>query len=111
MVNRTFASYRSNIITSGETDVAKWELLVDGDRNSIDLVPGGSSVSYILSVTSKSEVSSTYSIIIDNLPNGVQIALDEGDYVEHIHTEKTKRGGVITSHNICVNLFWLTLKK
>ena len=84
MVNRTFASYRSNIITSGETDAAKWELLVEGDRNSIDLVPGGSSVSYILSVTSKSEVSSTYSIIIDNLPNGVQIALDEGDYVDPV---------------------------
>lgn len=79
-INKTFSSYRSNVISSGETDIAKWELLVDGDQDNINLVPGGASVSYTLEVTSKSEVSSEYSIIISNLPEGVQIALDDGGY-------------------------------
>lgn len=83
-INKTFSSYKSNVISSGETDVAKWELLVDSDQSSIDLVPGGASGSYILDVTSKSEVSSSYSIEISNIPEGVQISLDEGTYKDPI---------------------------
>ena len=80
LVNKTFSSYRSNIIGSGETDIAKWELLINGDDNSINLVPGGSAVDYILRVTSKSNVSSNYSIELSDLPSDVKVSLDNGSY-------------------------------
>lgn len=81
LVNKTFSRYSSQVIGSGETDIAKWELILDGDNNSIDLSPGGSSVNYTLKLTSKSEVSGNYSIKISNLPDTVRISLDSGEYM------------------------------
>lgn len=92
LVNKTFSSYRSNIIGSGETDIAKWELLINGDDNSINLVPGGSAVDYILKVTSKSNVSSNYSIELSNLPSDVKVSLDNSAY-------RVPVNGVITFSN------------
>ena len=80
LVNKTFAKHTSTVIGSGETDIAKWELLLDGSSGSVDLVPGGSAVNYTLRVTSNSEVSSKYSIEISNLPDTVRISLDNGEY-------------------------------
>lgn len=84
IINKTFSRHRSTIIGSGETDVAKWELFLNGDSQSINLTPGGSSVDYTLRLTSNSEVSSKYSIEISNLPDTVKIALDNGEFVEPI---------------------------
>jgi hypothetical protein len=96
LVNKTFSRYRSNVIGSGETDIAKWELLINGDDNSINLVPGGSAVNYILRVTSKSNVSSNYSIELSDLPSDVKVSLDNGAY-------RVPVNGVITFSN-CGNL-------
>ena len=81
LINKTFSKHSSMVIGSGETDVAKWELLLDSDSGSINLVPGGSSVNYTLRLTSNSEVSSNYSIKISNLPDTVRISLDNGEFI------------------------------
>lgn len=85
LINKTFSKNSSMVIGSGENDVAKWELLLDGDAQSISLSPGGSAVNYTLRVTSNSEVSSKYSIEISNLPNTVRVSVDNGEYIEPVN--------------------------
>lgn len=79
-VTTTFSKARSTVVGSGETDVAKWELLIDDHEESIDLIPGGDSVTYTLRLTSNSEVAGAYSIRISNLPDSVRVSLDNGSY-------------------------------
>lgn len=85
IINKTFSRHRSTIIGSGETDVAKWELLLNGDDQSINLTPGGSSVNYVLRLTSNSNISGSYSIEISNLPNTVRVSVDDGEYIEPVN--------------------------
>ncbi len=81
-INYTLSKYKTNVIHSGETSIAKWEIIIDdGASNNIELLLGGDSVSYTLSITSKSEVAQTYSILFSNLPDHVAIAVDDGEYV------------------------------
>ena len=87
LVNKTFAKHTSTVIGSGETDIAKWELLLDGN----------------------SEVSSKYSIEISNLPDTVRIALDNGEYkvpvngtilFENSGSFKSSSSSVINNHTL-----------
>jgi hypothetical protein len=84
LINKTFSRFGATVVGSGETDVAKWELLVDDNQQSVNLLPGGDSVDYTLRLTSNSEVSSCYSIELSNLPSSVRISLDNGNYITPI---------------------------
>ena len=112
LVNKTFSKHTSIVIGSGETDVAKWELILDGDDNSVDLVPGGSPIDYTLRVTSNSEVSSKYSIEISNLPDTVRISLDNGEYKEPLNGTILfeNSGSFISSNTSIVNNHTLSFK-
>lgn len=81
-ITKAFSRYGTTVVGSGETDIAKWELLIGDNDQSINLLPGGNPIDYTLKLTSNSEVSSCYSIEISNLPNTVRIALDGGNYEE-----------------------------
>lgn len=79
-VTTTFSKARSTVAGSGETDIAKWELLIDDHEESINLLPGGEPIAYTLRLTSNSEVAGDYSIRISNLPDSVRISLDNSSY-------------------------------
>ena len=57
------------------------------------MVVGNTTQSYILKVTSTSEVKAIYSIALSNLPNEVQVKLDNGTY-------QTPTSNVITFNNV-----------
>lgn len=88
----SLSKYQSTITGGHGTRIAKWDvqLNTEGSDNVINLAPGDSTgQSYDLTVTSISEVSVKYSIVISNLPNNVQVALDSG-------TPQTPNNNVVT---------------
>lgn len=77
------AKYTSNISSSHNTNIAKWEVSYDTSDNSSDtleLVSGNNTQNYILKVTSTSEVSASYSIRLSSVPSEMRVKIDNGEY-------------------------------
>lgn len=76
----TLSRYTSLLYMNANVSVAKWDVSIAGeDEKKLEtMFIGNSSTyqSYELSVTSKSEIAIKYSAIITNVPNGVQIQVD-----------------------------------
>ena len=80
---RTFAIFRKASSGTGSIKAAKWSVTRSQSQSgdSIDIMPGLTTDDYILTVESDSEVDVIYSIIISNLPTGVEVDLDNsGNY-------------------------------
>ena len=80
---QTFAILRKSASSSGSLDAATWSVTrsVSSSSDSIDITKGSTTDNYLLTVQSSSEVDVTYSIIINNLPTGVEVDLDNsGNY-------------------------------
>ena len=67
----------------GQLEVAKWDISADSSGSSnLDILPGSSDLSsqtYNLSVTSLSQVGVDYSIVLSNVPTGIEILFDNVD--------------------------------
>ncbi len=82
IIATTFAIFRSSSSATGSIRAATWSISrsQSGSGDSLEIVPELSNDVYNLTVTSHSEVDVTYTIIISNLPSGVEVALDGGTY-------------------------------
>ena len=79
----TYALLRSSSNSNGSIKTARWSVTRNQSQSgdSIEIMPGGATDSYTLTVQSDSEVDVIYSIIISNLPAGVEVDLDNsGNY-------------------------------
>lgn len=81
LVINTFSKLNANITKTGTLSVAKWDVSSNIPDNTINLIAGNNIENYTLTVTSKSETASNYSIIISNLPENVQVALDDNTFI------------------------------
>lgn len=91
----TFAIFRKIGSGTGTLNTATWSVTRSQSQSgdSIDLTAGTTTDDYILTVQSNSEVDVVYSIIISNLPSGVEVDLDNsGTYL-------TPTSGTITINN------------
>ena len=91
----TTSKYKSEANASTNAKVAKWDVSITPvtQTNSFNMVAGNSSpVEYTVRVTSNSEVSSIYSIVVSNIPNNVKVSLDGG-------TEQTPTNNTVTFQN------------
>lgn len=89
---QTFAIFRKIASGTGTLDAATWSVTRSQSQSgdSIDIMPGLTTDDYTLTVQSNSEVDVIYSIIISNLPTGVEVDLDNsGNY-------RTPTSGTIT---------------
>lgn len=80
---QTFAILRKSKTGTGSIDAATWSVTrsQSSSGDSIDITPGSTTDNYLLTVQSASEVDVIYSIIISNLPTGVEVDLDNsGNY-------------------------------
>ena len=82
IVATTFAIFRGSSSATGSIRAATWSISRSQSESgdSLEIVPELSTDVYNLTVTSESEVDVTYTIIISNLPSGVEVALDNGTY-------------------------------
>ena len=90
----TFALVRLRSNSSGSIKSAKWSVSRNYSQpgDSIEIYKGGDTDSYTLTVESASEVDVKYKIIIQNLPEGVEVDLDNTGY-------QTPSNGVLTIEN------------
>ena len=109
----TLARYTTLLNKNGNISVAKWDVSIAGEDNQVlDTLYIGDSSSYgryNLSVTSKSEVAINYSIIIKNVPTGVQIQVDDKNpcsEIDHIVTitdlERLDAGDNTRNHTLTI---------
>ena len=80
----TLSKYMKVINKSGETSVAKWVVSLDTAENvsdTLNVVAGNTTQEYKIKVTSTSEVASNYSVILLNIPDGVQVSIDNSSFV------------------------------
>ena len=76
----TFSIFIRDLTGSGVVATAQWNVSLDqsGVNNRLSVVSGriDSTASYTLNIENNSEVDVVYSIVIDNLPSGITILLD-----------------------------------
>lgn len=74
------AKYISSFDGADDTSVAKWSVETAANTDELNLVSGNNVGVYILTITSASEVSASYSVILSNIPNGMEVKIDNGAY-------------------------------
>lgn len=74
----TFSKYIGRVNGDGQIGVAKWNVSLAGDSDSISVMSGGNGVVYNLDVTSNSQVGIDYYVSMSGVPDGVSVSLDEG---------------------------------
>lgn len=92
----TNAQYKSAATGNDEFKTATWDVSLnqDGIDNNVSLISDGTTTqSYTLNVKSLSQVDTEYSIVIDDLPDGVKVSLDDGEY-------QTPSNGKVTFSNV-----------
>ena len=77
IITNTFSNYFTVVNKSEKIAVAKWNVQAEFSDNTINIVLGNEITSYNIKVINKSEIASDYFIIISNLPNDIEVALDD----------------------------------
>ena len=85
LIPMSYAIYRSYSTVGVTIAAASWNVSLNQNNvnNNLTIIPGenGTTASYTINITSNSEVDVIYSIVIENLPSGVSISLDDGSFV------------------------------
>ncbi|MBR2833748.1 MAG: hypothetical protein IKE75_04925 [Bacilli bacterium] len=96
---KTFGLLRSSANATGSLLTAEWSVTrsQSASTDSIEVVPGLSTDTYDLTVTSNSEVDVKYTVIISNLPTGIEVQLDDGTFqTPSSGTIRMTNGGDVT---------------
>ena len=85
----TYSVYRS--LASGTETIsgASWSVSMAGTNDNIVLTSGSTEQAYVLTVTNNSEVDVIYSIELNDLPSGMKVKLDNGEYVQETNNKIT----------------------
>ncbi len=100
IIPSTLSIFKSSSQGYGELALAEWNVtLIDsGASTALTVVPEISNATYSVTVRSLSEVDAKYSIVINNLPTGVQVSLDNGAF-------QTQSSNTITFSNVGTILY------
>ena len=88
----SYALLRSINNANGNLVTATWNVSLNksGDYYmTIEPDPVGTQASYTIDVTSQSQVDMIYSIVIDGLPSGVCVSLDDGEFIQETNSKVT----------------------
>ena len=96
IVPSSWAILKRNATTSSPISAASWNVSVSSNSSSsMQLIPDSGTASYNITVTSNSEVDTDYSIIVSNIPSGVQVKLDSGSFQPYSSTVTFSNVGTI----------------
>ena len=90
------AKYKSKINSHDKVSIAKWNVstnITNNTNNNLSIISENNKRSYVVTVNSQSEVATTYSIILSNVPTGLEVKIDNKDY-------KTPDNNIIKFDNI-----------
>jgi hypothetical protein len=87
----SYAIFKSYAFSSEELSSAEWvvSLEQDGINNDITVLNNSTPVAYTLKVKSLSEVDAIYSVIVSNLPSGVEVAIGDGQFQTPVNNKVT----------------------
>lgn len=91
----SLALYRDSKQGTGSMEAATWSVTRNhsASGDSLNLIPDSLNDDYTLTVQSNSEVDVYYSVIISNLPTGVEVSIDNGSFL-------TPTNNTITINNV-----------
>jgi hypothetical protein len=108
------AIFKTTANTSGTLSTAAWDVSLNqtGINNNITLISGVDTQTFTLKVRSNSEVDAIYSIEVGNIPSGVEIKLDNGNFVTPTNNKITftNAGTILYSSNNKENTHTLTFR-
>lgn len=84
------AKYTSSFNGNSQSSIAKWNVTYDTSDNASDtlnLVSGNITRDYIIKITSTSEVSARYSIVLSNVPNEMEVKIDNGTFQTPVNNQ------------------------
>lgn len=81
-LTHSFGMFKNNSTVTGTINAAEWSVSLEqsGVNNTLSIIPESTNANYTLNVKSLSEVDVVYTIVISNLPQGVEVALDNGQF-------------------------------
>lgn len=87
----TIAKYTTVLNSNGNIDVALWDVYVLGNDNvtlpTITIGDSSTYQDYTFSVTSLSEVGLSYSLILSNVPTGIEVQVDDDEVYSESNSE------------------------
>ena len=110
----SFAAYRVKNLLSGNLISASWNVSLnqEGINNYLSVIPDSYNASYTLNVTSNSKVDVVYTVIISNLPAGIEVSFDGGAFRSQIDNTITFTdiGTILYSDSVKTKSHTLTFK-
>ena len=102
----TKAVFKSGSNADDSLSVAGWSVSLNqtGINNNLNLVPGENTATYRVRVNCNAEVDAKYSIVLGNVPTGVEVSLDSGPY-------RTPTNNTITFNNAGTILYSSNIKE
>lgn len=97
VISPTLSLHKSATRSSSELALSEWSVsLIDTDDNTaLTVVSETVNATYSIRVRSLSEVDVGYNITVTNLPSGVEVALDSGEFQTPVNNTVTFTGGTI----------------
>ena len=82
LIPASFALFKKQVGGDTSVSAADWSITLEqtGVNNSLTVVPEITETTYTLNVKSMSQVDAKYSIVVSNLPSGVQVSLNGVDF-------------------------------
>ena len=81
----SYALFKKSQSGSANANLATWTVTLSEpeESNYLSIVPGptGTEASYDINITSQAEVDIIYTIVIENLPSGVSVSLDNDSFI------------------------------
>ena len=88
----TLSKYVGVTNRSGTVAIAKWDVSLDTSDNNSNIVSvtiGNTNPTYVLKITSLSETKALYSIVLSDLPEDLEVKLDDGTYKQPVNNKIT----------------------
>lgn len=88
----TLSKYVGASLGNGNSSIAKWGVSLDTSDNASDtlnIIKGKTTQNYILKIQSTSETKAIYSIILSDLPNGLEASIDGVNFLTAVNNQIT----------------------
>lgn len=102
----TFTKCVGSLNKNGTASVAKWEVLVGSENaETFNIITGNttenlSDQTYSFNITSNSDVAVDYSIILSNVPTGIQVVFDNVTYYENNNVVTINNAGSFNASDL-----------
>ncbi len=81
IIVNTYSKYNNNLLINKSIAIAKWNIEASLPNETLDLVSGSNIEDYIINISYKSEVASNYIIKLTNVPDEIEVSLNNNSYI------------------------------